>query len=183
MPSAFKRVERVFDFAQAALDVGKRQRREEAEAAGMVCDQPGSIVVGQPYQTPGLIGIAKPKAWGGDRQDGRRDAGLAHVVERFLQAPASKDRHHRLMAAHGGKIVRRAEMMMDVDAMKVCLRHGPLRSALMHSWGASSMSRRRREQRQLLLTRLGPNAIFIDKAPIYLETKARLVAELQVTVA
>ena len=66
-----ERVEAVLDLAQAAFDVGQRQRREHAEAAGMIGGELGRIVVALARDAAALRVVADPDAGRGDRGDRR----------------------------------------------------------------------------------------------------------------
>ena len=54
MPSAFKRVERVLDLAQAAFDVRERQGCKESEAAGRILSHLCAVIVDACGQVCGI---------------------------------------------------------------------------------------------------------------------------------
>ena len=110
-------VEAVFDLAQAAFDVGQRQRREHAEAAGMVGGELRRIVVAVARDAAALRVVADPDAGRGDRGDRGRDAGLVHVGERLLRRPV--DGRRLQQRAHLVDVFRRRDVMMDVDAVRL----------------------------------------------------------------
>ena len=112
-----ERVEAVFELAQAGFDVGQRQRREHAEAAGMVGGELRRIVVALARDAAALRVVADPDAGRGDRGDRGGDAGLVHVGERLLRRPG--DGRRLQQRAHLLDVFRRRDVMMDVDAMRL----------------------------------------------------------------
>ncbi len=109
-------VEAIFELAQAAFDVGQRQRREHAEAAGMVGGELRRIVVAVARDAAALRVVADPDAGRGDRGDRGRDAGLVHVGERLLRRPG--DRRRLQQRAHLVDVLGRSDVMMHVDAVR-----------------------------------------------------------------
>ena len=110
-----QRVEGVADFLQAAVDVGQRERSEDAEAARMIACQCGCVVVAFAREPARRIAVAEPHARRGDRRDGGRDPRLVHVVERLLHAPALQ---RRLVDAARDQLLvigRRRDVVMNVD--------------------------------------------------------------------
>ena len=117
-----ERVEGVFDFLQAAVGVRRRDRREQAEAAGMIAHELGAVFVDLAAELAGFLVVAPPGAGLDLRQHRRADAALVHVVERHLHRPF---RRAGLVLAERLAMLRRQEMVMDVDLGLGALRpHG-----------------------------------------------------------
>ncbi len=127
-------VERVFDLAQRALDIGHGHRGEEAEAALVVAPHLRRIVVAQPRQAARLLLLAEPDARRRDRQHRGGGAGAVHLRHGAGDAPFPL---RRLQPAEAVvtpplgerlEVLRRKEMVVDVDARGVRrLRRGDAR--------------------------------------------------------
>ena len=65
MPSALSTSSAVLDLAQARVDVGQRQRREHAEAAGMIADELRGVFVALARERGGLARCRRSirRAW------------------------------------------------------------------------------------------------------------------------
>ena len=84
---ALQRVEGVFDFLEAALDVERRDGREQAEAARMLLHELRAVFVDGAAQRARLRRVAIPGAGLDLRQHGGRDSALVHLFERHLRRP------------------------------------------------------------------------------------------------
>ncbi len=117
----FQHVERVFDFAQAALDVRQRQRGEDAD------NGPDNRAPASPRNRWSRAQAGAPSATSpnhtpsaNDRRDRRRDAVLVHVLERLVRATSCGGGFSPLTCCgSAGDVTRRHEMMMDVDAVRL----------------------------------------------------------------
>ena len=110
-----ERIEDVFDLLQAALRVGRRDRCEQAEAAGVVLDHLGAILVaipGEPARQRDII--VEPCARLHERDDRGRDPALVHLVERHLRGPLRRPAAAAL-GRHDVGVNGRDVMVMDVD--------------------------------------------------------------------
>ena len=99
MPSALSTSSPCSISRRLAVDVGQRQRREHAEAAGMVGDQLRRVVVALARDAAALRVVADPDAGRGDRGDGGRDASLVHVLERALDSPGQRRRLQQTLSS------------------------------------------------------------------------------------
>ena len=114
-----ERVVGVFDLLQAALDVDRRDRREDAEAVRVVAAQLGGVVVALAREPPrGLLDLAVPGARIEDRGDRVGDAGLVHVVERHLHRPGRAAFAALALDVHLA-LRRRDDVVVDVDAVRL----------------------------------------------------------------
>ena len=110
-----ERVERVFDFLEAGIDIRQRQDGERAEAPRAVAGEFGAVFVADPRQRHRGRIVAVPDAGRGDREYRGGDAGLVHVGDRFLRRPVERRPFEQFALAEIGDIGRRRQMMMDVD--------------------------------------------------------------------
>ena len=128
-----ERVEGVFDFLEAAVGIGQRDRREQSVAAGKSLDLLGGIIAPHPRRAACLLGVAEPHAGRRLRHDGGRNAVRVHDFEGLTRRP----RHH-LVRRYGAvseadalmlffHVLRRQEVMVDVDAFGRWLGRGGLR--------------------------------------------------------
>ncbi len=126
-----KRIERIGDLPQAAVDVGQRNRREASEAAGMVRHQPGGVVVAFARQLARRLAGGEIERRRRHREHRDRDAGLVHVRQRLFDRPVLHQAVAETVGDRCGDIGRRRQMMVDVDTIGVCnvgrLRHHALR--------------------------------------------------------
>jgi hypothetical protein len=109
---ALQRVEGVFDLLEAAFDVERRDRREQAEAAGMLLHELGAVFVDGAAERARLGRVAVPGAGLHLRQHRGRDSALVHVLERHLRRPF---RRAHLVLGQRLAMHLRQEMVMHVD--------------------------------------------------------------------
>ena len=81
-----ERVEGVFDFLQAAVGVRRRDRREQAEAAGMIAHELGAVFVDLAAELAGFLVVAPPGA-GLDLRQHRRSRCRSCPCRRATSAP------------------------------------------------------------------------------------------------
>ena len=80
-PVGFERVEAVGDFGEAAVDIGQRQHRENAEPAWEIRGQLGGVVVAFSSEFAAERFVGEGEAWGRYGGDRGRDAGFVHVFD------------------------------------------------------------------------------------------------------
>jgi len=111
-----ERIECVFDLAQAALDIGQGQDREQPEAARMVGHQARPILVAFARERAARRVVAEPDARLADRRDRGRDPSPIHVLDRALRRPVGERALPGVAAEHDlGDPARRRQMMMNID--------------------------------------------------------------------
>jgi hypothetical protein len=118
-----QRVESVFGFREAGVDIGQRQRREQAEAAGMILAEPLHVIVPRPRPVARLRRIgAFPARRRGD--EAGRDAVAVLLFDRACRAPGGRTARdaRQLRAGH-------YDVIMDVETSR-SRRHAPAPSTL-----------------------------------------------------
>ena len=114
-----QRIERVFGLFEAAIDIGQRQRREQAETAGMILAEALHIVVPLPRGFARLLGVGDLPARSGGDEAGRNAVAIL-LVDRARRAPLGR-------AARDARQVRAGhhDVIMNVETSR-SLRHAPL---------------------------------------------------------
>ena len=118
-------IARIFDFAQASLDVRERNGRESAEAAWISPGQISTIFIAAPGGVTRALRVAEPDAGRGKRDDGKLYAVPVHLLKRLLGRPfepSGTDKsatRRRNPVAVFGKIEWRHNVMMKVDQARV----------------------------------------------------------------
>ena len=112
-----ERVAGVFDLLQAALHVRRRNAGKQAEAAGMILDHRGAVLVELPREGAGLLDIvAVPDPGLGDGEAGRGNPALVHVLERQGRRPfRRRSAGAAARRVHGIDVELRDEVMVHVD--------------------------------------------------------------------
>ena len=77
----FERIKRVFDLAQAGVDVRQGQHSEQAEPAFVVGNDARTVFVFPASKTPGLVDISEPDTGRGNRDHGSGYAAAIHVLD------------------------------------------------------------------------------------------------------
>ena len=116
-----ERVERVFDFLQAALGVGQRQHREASEPAGMVGDQLGGVFVALARHFARRLAGGVIDARRRYREHRDRHAGGIHIRQRIFRPPFPHQGFAEIIGDRSRDIARRRQMMVNVDAIGFCL--------------------------------------------------------------
>jgi hypothetical protein len=118
MAVRLERVVRVFDLAQAALDVRKRDRGKRSEAAGMLAHELCGVLVRDARDLARSRNVAHPGLHAGvdEREERGRGPALVHLVEGTLGRPF-RVRLHQCFQLAG--IARRSEMVVHVDAKRL----------------------------------------------------------------
>jgi hypothetical protein len=117
-------VERVLDFLETPLDIGKWQHGEQAESALVVRHHlRGGVLVHLPGQPPRLLRVAEMDAWRRDRQHRGRDADAIQFLDgtsRRVTLPRREPWYRRGRVPRIQRCVkaRRHEVLVDVDATR-----------------------------------------------------------------
>src|ERR1700730_5383018 len=77
----------MLEFPKSAVDVGQRQRREVAEAIGLLRDEVGRVFVDAARHLPSLVLVPADDARRGQRENPGRDLLGVHGVNRALGRP------------------------------------------------------------------------------------------------
>src|SRR6266581_806999 len=120
-----KNIARIFDFAQASVDVRERDGRKSAEATWITESQVSTIFVAAPGGVTCALRVAEPDSRRGKRDDGKLYAVPVHLLKRFLGRPfepsgadKSATRRRNLVGVFG-QIEWRHNVMMKVDQAAV----------------------------------------------------------------
>ena len=118
-------IARIFDFAQASLNVRERNGRKSAEAAWISPGQIGAIFIAAPGGVTRALRVAEPDAGRGQRDDGKLYAAPVHLLKRLLGRPfepggtdESATRRRNPVAVFA-QIEWRHNVMMEVDQATV----------------------------------------------------------------
>lgn len=87
-PVRLQRIERIFDLPKSTRRVRGRDRRKEAEAAGVIGPQLRRIVVALATDFPHFIGFAEQEPRSGDGEDRGGRAAAVHVFEILVELPS-----------------------------------------------------------------------------------------------
>ncbi len=131
-----KGIERIFRLAEGSLGVRDRDRGKIAKAARMFRTQLGGSFVAAANDLPHFFHIPNREPRSRDGQDRRRGAVLVHVFEVLGQGPlgvfAAAAAPPAFATSAGGmrslvgSIDIRNEVMMDIDAARICALGGGL---------------------------------------------------------
>src|SRR6266516_1252964 len=77
----FERIKRVFDLAQAGVDIRQGQHSEQAETAFVVGNEARTVFVFPASKTPGLVDVSEPDTGRGNRDHGSGYAAAIHVLD------------------------------------------------------------------------------------------------------
>ena len=124
-----ERVEDVADFLQRLVDMRQRQRREDAEPAGMVGRHLLAVLVRLARDLDRDRLAERNDLRRGWRKHGRRNPALVHVVQRFLNRPVRQRRIGAPDDVHRVEPARGRDMMVHVDAVRLGLSKGLRRKA------------------------------------------------------
>src|ERR1700736_3287258 len=105
----------MLEFPKSAVDVGYRQRREVAEAIGLLRDEVGRVFVDAARHLPSLVLVPADDARRGQRENPGRDLLGVHGVNRALGRPwrnnGARGISAQLLCPEG-----RYDMLMNVNA-------------------------------------------------------------------
>ena len=107
-------IQPVFDLAQGAFHIGKRQGGELAEAIWIAGHQLGGVVIGVAGHAPRPIIVAEPDAGRRHRQYREIDARLVHVLHMIGGGPFQRRRQHEAGAGEILDIFGRREMGVHI---------------------------------------------------------------------
>ena len=146
-----ERIEGVFDFFQAAVDVGDGQHGEQAEASFVRSDHfRGGVLVQLARDLAGFFGVSEVDAGGGGREHRGGDAALVHRIEILrgrVVFPDVESGHwaHGVFAREQRQVIRRDEMLMNVQDAAVAGLRGQKRAGAERGQSCQEFSPRGRK--------------------------------------
>src|ERR1700732_5161321 len=129
----------MLEFPKSAVDVGERQRREGAEAIGLLRDEVGRVFVDAARHLPSLVLVPADDARRGQRENPGGDLLRVHGVDRALGRPwrnnGARGISAQLLCPEG-----RYDMLINVNAKSsahVLLLCGAIRETLLKAFPLS----------------------------------------------